>query len=228
MSVENNYSIYRIVSLTSFAVIFVGIALHCVRYHPKLDEVFGKERRLRILDGLRILVYLLTLPLPQQRLSPLSKFRKLVYLLAVLCFAALVVTGFYPTLILGKSISSYWLILHTAAGGVFVCALPVLVCFWAENCRFNENLWHSIQKFVHQEAVNKSSCEGCGPGQKIAFWLIVILALPLILSIILSMFPLFGTDVQIFLLLTHRYCALLFALVIAVHTYLLVLARMKK
>jgi len=54
------------------------------------------------------------------------------------------------------------------------------------------------------------------------------LALPVILSIVLSMFPLFGTDGQEFLLQLHRYSALLFALVAIMYTYLVILTRMLK
>jgi cytochrome b561 len=77
-----------------------------------------------------------------------------------------------------------------------------LALMWAENRRFNKNDWPYLQK--------------------ICFWLIIILAIPLILSIVLSMFPLFGTKGQEFLLDTHRYCALLLALVAIVYTYLII------
>jgi hypothetical protein len=54
------------------------------------------------------------------------------------------------------------------------------------------------------------------------------LALPVILSVVLSMFPLFGTDGQEFLLNLHRYSALLLALVAIVHTYLIIRTQMEQ
>ena len=76
-----------------------------------------------------------------------------------------------------------------------------------------------------KSAVEEVHCESC-IGQRIAFWLIIFLALPLILSIVLSMFPYFGTHWQELLLSIHRYTALVFTLVAIVHTYLLIRIKM--
>ncbi len=211
---------FRIVSITGFAITFVGIAFHCVFFRPKLDDLFDKERRLRILDGLRVLVYLLTLLLPEQRFGILGVLRKLVYFVALLCFVVLAVNGFYPSVVLGEPISGYWLMLQVTAGGVFAACLAALAVMWAHRCRFDKSDWQRLRRLVWREASESSEL-----GQKICFWLIIFLALPVILSIVLSMFPLFGTDGQEFLLQLHRYSALLFALVVIVHTYLIILTQ---
>jgi cytochrome b subunit of formate dehydrogenase len=218
---------FRIVSITGFAITFVGIAFHCVFFRPKLDDLFDKERRLRILDGLRVLVYLLTLLLPEQRFGILGVFRKLVYFVALLCFVVLAVNGFYPSVVLGEPISGYYLMLQVTAGGVFAACLAVLAVMWAHRCRFDKSDWQQLRHLIRREA---SELVGAKPavarsselGQKICFWLITLLALPVILSIVLSMFTLFGTDGQEFLLQLHRYSALLLALVAIVHTYLII------
>ena len=59
------------------------------------------------------------------------------------------------------------------------------------------------------------------------FWLLIFLALPLILSIILSMFPLFGTHHQELLLASHGYVAMVFTIVAIVHIYLVIQIKMK-
>jgi cytochrome b subunit of formate dehydrogenase len=118
------------------------------------------------------------------------------------------ITGFYPVLVLKESIHGYWLILHAVFAPVFVICLAGLVVMWAGNCCFNKNDWPWLQK--------------------ICFWLIVILALPVILSIVLSMFSLFGTQGQEFLLQLHRYSALLLALIAIVYTYLIIRTQMKQ
>ena len=212
---------FRIVSITGFAITFVGIAFHCVFFRPKLDDLFDKERRLRILDGLRVLVYLLTLLLPEQRFGILGVLRKLVYFVALLCFVVLAVNGFYPSVVLGEPISGYWLMLQVTAGGVFACCLAFLAMMWAQHCRFNGSDWQWLQHILRwQTASKKLPPERFRPGQKIAFWLIVLLALPVILSIVLSMFGLFGTDAQEFLLHLHRYSALLLVMAGVVFIYL--------
>ena len=61
---------------------------------------------------------------------------------------------------------------------------------------------------------------------KLAFWLILFLALPLILSIVVSMFHLLGTDWQHLTLALHRWTSLVFAIAVIIHTYLAIRLRM--
>jgi len=221
---------FLIVSIIAFLITLVGIALHYMAFRPKLDDLFGPERRLRFLDGLRMLVFILTLLLLKQRSGFLSILRKLVYLLALLCFVVLAVTGFYPVLVRGQHLSGYLLMIHATFAPVFAACLAVLALMWAHSCRFSENncsLW--FQRIIRRETVNKDSfAEKSCLGQKICFWLIILLALPVILSIGLSMFPLFGTDGQEFLLNLHRYSTLLLALAAIVHTYLIIRTQMEQ
>jgi hypothetical protein len=169
------------ISIISFAVVFSGIAI-CWAAFP-----FRGQRRIK-------------------KSGPWSTIRKLIYLLAVLCFLGLVITSFYPVLILKEAIQGYWLILHAVFAPVFVICLAGLAVMCAGNCSFNKN--------------------GRPLPQKICFWLIIILAPVVILSIVLSMFSFFGTGVQEFLLQLHRYSALLLTLIIIVYTYLVIRTQM--
>ncbi len=178
------------------------------------------------------MVHLFTLLFIEQKLSLVEVLRKLVYLLALLCFVVLAVNGFYAALVLGKSISGYWIMLQTTAGGVFAVCLAVLAVMWASRCRFTHSDWPWFERIVQRVTLVKSTGEetqhkSSGLGQKMTFWLIIILALPLILSIILSMFTLFGTHWQELLLGIHRYTALVFALVGIVHIYLVIRTKMQ-
>jgi len=196
---------FRIVSIIGFIITFVGIAFHyMVLRSPSGDLVRTKQRLRR-----------------QGILGILDILKKLVCLLTLLCFVVLAVNGFYPSLILGKPISGYWLMLQVTAGGVFACCLAFLTLMWAHHYRFNENDWQRLQHLLQQETASKElPPERFRFGQKIAFWLIVLLALPVILSIVLSMFGLFGTDAQEFLLHLHRYSALLLVMAGVVFIYL--------
>ena len=158
--------------------------------------------------------------------------RILVYLLALFCFVVLAVTGFYPMLVLGEHISGYFVMVHATFAPVFTICLAVLAVMWARSCRFNRNDWPWFQRIVQRVTLVKSANEeefrkSSGFGQKITFWLIICLALPLILSIVLIMLPIFGTHSQEFFLSLHRYTAMVFSLVVIVHTYLLIRSRMK-
>ena len=160
-------------------------------------------------------------------------FRMLVYLVALVCFVVLALTGFYPVLVLGEHISGYLVMLHATFAPVFAICIAVLAVMWASNCRFAPGDWPWFERIVQRitsakgvdkAAKNKSS----GFGQKITFWLIIFLTLPLALSIVLSMFPLFGTHWQEILLGLHRYTAYVFTVVVILHTFLLIRTTAKK
>lgn len=157
----------------------------------------------------------------------------LVYLVALFCFVVLALTGFYPVLVLGEHISGYLVMLHATFAPVFAICLAVLAVMWACNCRFTAGDWPWFDRIVQRitsvesagkAAQSKSSCLG----QKITFWLIIFLALPLALSIVLSMFPLFGTNWQELLLGLHRCTAFVFTVVVILHTFLLIRTPAKK
>ena len=154
----------------------------------------------------------------------LNRFRKLVYFLALACFGVLAVTGFGPSLIVGEHPAGYLLMLHVTAAPVFAVSLAVLTLMWAYRCRFDQSDWRWLQRLLRREAGDKKSdLERPGFGQKVFFWLLVLFALSVILSITLSMFPLFGTGGQEFLSQLHRYSALLLVITAIGHTYLLLL-----
>ena len=218
---------FRIISIIGFVVTFVGIAVCCMAF-PCCKECGARPGQI-----LRRLVHLFTLLLLEQKLSLLGVFKKLIYLLALLCFCVLAVNGFYAAVVLGKSVSGYWIMLQTTAGGVFAVCVAILAVMWARRHRFNEGDWPGLRRILEritlarnagEEPLNRSGCLG----QKITFWLLVVLALPLILSMVSSMFTLFGTYWQELLLEVHRYSALLFALAAIVHIYLVIRARMSE
>jgi len=153
--------------------------------------------------------------------------RILVYLVALLSFVVLAITGFYPTLILGEHITGYLVMVHATFAPVFAVCLAVLAVMWAKCCRFTGGDWPRFERIVQWLTLSnnpgdETARKGSGIGQKIAFWLIIFLALPLILSIVMSMFPLFGTHWQEILLSMHRYTALIFAMVAILHTYFII------
>jgi len=211
---------FAIVSIIAFLVVFGGICAHCI------VSAAAKGCRCR---PIKTLVHLFTLLFLEQKLNVIGILRKLLYLLALLCFLVLLITGFYPVLIRGEHLGGYLLMLHATFAPVFAACLAALAVMWADNCRFNKDDWPWLQRIIKREtASNKPDTETHTLIQRICFWLIVVLALPVILSAVLSMFPLFGTRGQEFLLDTHRYSALLLALIIIVHTYLIIQAKLKQ
>jgi len=210
------------VSIIVFLVALGFICVHCV------VSAVVKGYRWRPIDIVRMLIHLFTLIFLEQKLSPLGVLRKLVYLLALLCFIVLVITGFYPVLFLKEHLSGYLLMVHATFAPVFAGCLAVLALMWAGNCTFDKTDWPWLQKLLRREPVDKPAGTKYQLVRKICFWLIVLLALPVILSIVLGMFPLFGTEGQELLLNLHRYSTLLLAAVAILHTYLIIRIQMDK
>ncbi len=213
---------YQKISIVAFAVTVGCLVLNCLISPCK--ECWRHP--------LRKLVQLFTLLFIDQKLSLMGVLRKLVYLLALLCFVVLAITGFYPTIILGEHISGYLVMVHATFAPIFAICLAILAVMWARNGCFAQGDWPWFQHIVQRVTLVKSTgekthCKSSCLGQKMTFWLIIFLALPLILSIIASMYPLFGTHWQELLLAIHRYTALVFALVVIVHTYLVIRTQTK-
>jgi cytochrome b subunit of formate dehydrogenase len=159
--------------------------------------------------------------------------RMLAYLLALVSFVILALTGFYPVLILGEHISGYLVMLHVTFAPVLTVCIAVLAVMWASKCRFTAGDWpwfeRVVQRVTSVKSIEKTSkSKSSGLGQKITFWLIIFLTLPLALSIVISMFHFFGTHGQEYLLGFHRYIAYIFTVVVILHTFLLIRSTAKK
>jgi cytochrome b subunit of formate dehydrogenase len=210
---------FRTVSIIVFLITIGAVALH---YLVSRLRSPAKAGPVGIARGL---VYLLTLLFLPQQLTLLGKFKKLLYLVAMLCVVVLGVTGFYPVLILGKHISGYLLMIHVTAGGVFAACLALLALAFAHSRRFNERDWPWLISLIRRRLQkNPFLPKNTDLPRKICFWLLVVLALPVMLSVVLSMFPLLGTAGQLLLAEAHRYSTLAFAVVAIIHTYLIIRA----
>jgi hypothetical protein len=136
-------------------------------------------------------------------------------------FIALAITGFIPV-IFGATVSGFGLILHVIAAAIFAVCLAIMALLLAHPRRFNEKDWQSLQHFIEKRNVTKKSRpQFMALADKITFWLILLLALPVILSVALSMYTFFGTDAQEVLLLVHGYTALLLLLIVIMRVYIL-------
>ncbi|OQA00814.1 MAG: hypothetical protein BWY71_00613 [Planctomycetes bacterium ADurb.Bin412] len=135
--------------------------------------------------------------------------KKLIYLAGLLCFLILAGTGFYAFFITGKPMTGYLLMLHCTVAPPFMICLALLILLGAHPSRF---------------LAATSVC----PLRKLCFWLIGLLALPVMLSSVLSMFNLFGTTGQFFLYHAHQYTTIALAVLVVIHTLLTLAGTSKK
>ena len=218
---------FREIAITAFIITLIVLAVHCMAFPA------DKKRCWNPVSILRKIIHLFTLLLLQQKLSPLGILKKFLFLLALLCFVVLAVTGFYPLLVMDKHIYGYFVMVHATFAPVFAICVAILAIVWARNHRFNRGDWPLLQRIIERVTLRKSSAEETAEksvsiAQKITFWLIIFLSLPLILSIVSSMFPLFGTYWQELLLAAHRWTALVFAIAAIIHLYLVIRTQLKQ
>ena len=109
---------FRIVAIAGFVILIACLAIHYAFRRPRPVDLLKNQTSPKFLDIVR----------------------KLLYLLVMLSFIVLVITSLYPTLILGRHMSGYLIMLHTTAGGVFAGCLTLLVLLWAQRCRFGHSL----------------------------------------------------------------------------------------
>ena len=209
---------FRLISIVSFAAVFGGIFLHHLLFPC------GYEKRFAPGTLIRKEVHLLTLLFLEQSLGWAGRFRKLAFLLGLLSFCVLALTGFLP-LILGGKLHGYLLMIHATFAPVFIACAAFIAIIGAGRYAFNKADAEAIpQKPL---ACKCGSDQGCwltdtGVGAKAGFWVLLFLTLPVTLTMVLSMLPVFGPEGQEFLFHAHRWCTLAFALIAVVELYMLV------
>ena len=166
---------FRSAAITGFIAVIAGIILHFAVSKPKFDDVFGKDRGLRILDPLRLVVFFITLLFVEQKWSLVGVLRKLVFLLAILCFVVLVVTGFTPMIFLGKLITSWWLMIHATVAPIFAVCIAALAVLWAEKNRLDKNYWPWLNRALLRQPKSTTPPEKYELELKISFWAILII-----------------------------------------------------
>lgn len=195
--------IFQIVSIASLVVAVAGSGVHFL-------AVARKRRRLAP-------------PLGPADLPRYSRIERYLFVLTVLVFLALAVTGMAPGVLWAGRLEGYLLMMHVGSGGAFMALLALLALRWAEDCRFKS----------HDARWWQGCCGGEEPlpagrfdaGQKLAFWAVLALGTVTILTMMVSMLPVFGPEGLETLRDVHRYCGLVFVLIAYLHCYRTMTAR---
>lgn len=216
---ERVIGMFQTVAIVALLLTVLGIAVHWL-----LTPTGGP--RCPITGG----VHVFSLLLIEQRSSLLGALKKLVYLLALLSFIILVITGFWPVLVRGDHISGYPMMIHATFAPIFALCLAILAITWAGSYRLAADDCPWLRGLLRRMTSLRVPADS-GPWRcatlihKLTFWAILFLALPLILSIVVSMYPLLGTRWQYATLELHRWSSLAFVIAAMIHTYLAVRLR---
>jgi cytochrome b subunit of formate dehydrogenase len=208
---------FQTIAILVLLATFVGVVVHWFTF-PASSECRGGA------GIVRGIVHVFSLLLIEQRNSLLGALKKLCYLLTVVCFLVLAITGFWPLLVQGEPHISGYLMM------IFAICLAILAITWASRYRFAGDDCPCLQRLLRRVTrlhipEPHERCKCATTVQKVAFWAVVALALPLILSIVLSMLPLFGTHYQELALTVHRWTSIVFFVAVIVLTYLSVRVR---
>lgn len=212
---------FRWISIISFVTVLAGIFLHHLLFPCGYKPRFSTE------SLIRKKVHLFTLLFPEQKLGLPGKIRKLAFLLGLLSFMVLLLTGFAPV-IFGIKLQGWWLMVHATFAPIFIGCAAIVALLGAGQYRFNQKDCEAIP-FIGECGAGK----GCwltdsGLGVKTGFWLLLILSLPVTLTMVLSMLPLFGTEGQEFLYFVHRWSALVFGLLAVIELYMLIRIKIRE
>ena len=205
---------FQWISIIGFAVVIAGILLHSLLFPC------GYSPRFSLGALIRKKVHLFTLLFPEQKLSWPARIRKLVFLLGLLSFCVLLVTGFGP-LLFGARLHGYLLMIHATFAPVFIGCAMIVAILGAGQYGFNKKDAEVIHCRCQAERV-RCWLTDSGVGAKAGFWTLLFLSLPVTLTMVLSMLPLFGTHGQEVLFHAHRWCTLAFALTAIVELYMLI------
>lgn len=150
--------------------------------------------------------------------NTMSAFRRLTSVVVVSLLGILGFTGFLPVIIMGQHISGTMLLVHVTAAPLFAVALAVASLIWAHRLRLEEEDLLLLSALAARPATFGVSF---APAlSKVCFWATLAIALPLMLSIILMLFPWFGTDAARVLLNLHGISALLLVVIAKCNAYL--------
>jgi hypothetical protein len=202
------------VQLTAVAFIVLILAM---LLHFMAKPVAGYSRSPLGIIQLKTKTFAMLIPKPGTPL--IGVLKRLALAVGTLCFAVLLVTGFLP-LLTGHHLGGYLLMLHASCAPVFIICVAFLGLTWAHANTFVAENGKALLKLLGIGTVPGAAKENdFGLVSKCCFWALLALSLPLTLSIILSMFPLFGTDGQYALFYLHRYAALAFSLIAFIYAY---------
>jgi hypothetical protein len=147
--------------------------------------------------------------------------RKGAHLSALVLAGILAATGFLQVVITGSSPSGVLLLVHMIAAPLFALTLAAVSLLWSHEQQVREADLPVLGRAVR--AWSLEGPDGMAAIARVLYWAVLVLSLPLILSIILSLFPLFGTAGENCLIGLHGYSALALVTVTILHGYICIL-----
>jgi cytochrome b subunit of formate dehydrogenase len=145
------------------------------------------------------------------RARGLTRIEHVWHTIAGVGFAIQAVTGLGSKYIFGE-VSDLALFVHMLGAPVFIIGLTAMTLMWADRCRFT----------------NQPPGSSLNLGQKLVFWVAVVLGFAVMLSMLTAMLPVFGYAGQAALIESHEIGATLLLVAMIIHTVVSLAARWAK
>jgi formate dehydrogenase subunit gamma len=146
-------------------------------------------------------------------------WERFLHLVLLATFVVLAVTAFWASIGWGGPMTGYSLMIHTTCGAVFAVAVAAMLLTWAADHAFAD---HDCRWLTGGGCCSVRGDLPAGrfnAGDKIYFWLAAPLTLVLLLSMLLSMMPVFGTAGQHLMYDLHRWAGLILLVATLWHAY---------
>jgi ABC-type multidrug transport system fused ATPase/permease subunit len=144
--------------------------------------------------------------------SKLLFYKRYFYLSTLFLFLLMAISAFIPVLI-GSNLSDIFLLTHVTVAPLFSVLLAISIVLFAHSNKFSKNDFE-----IRDGQESKLNLKGY---LKVIFWLFALFSVSAMLSIVLSMFPILGTEGQVLLLDVHKYSTLLLLLLVIFHAGLI-------
>jgi len=135
----------------------------------------------------------------------LEAIRRLSLGITAILFILLALSGFFPVVFLGMHLTGWLLIFHVTVAPFFVLSLAFTALLYAKIKQYSNKDVDYLKGAKKTASINVSYLFW----SKTGFWLFLLFSLPAVFSILLSMYPVFGTYGQHFLLAVHQYSVLM-------------------
>ena len=199
---------FRDISYIIFVIIFLGMVMHIVadlvkgKFDSKSKGQLHKFWWIGWSNGL----------------SCFSKLKRIVLIVAVTCLIVMFITAFSGRLAANQLMTGYILMIHVGTAPVFIVCTVFLIVSWGYQCRLTENEWGEL---LNRIMLKPASHENSMLFLKLTFWFSMGLSVPVSLSMLASMFTIFGTHGQEVLFNIHQYTSLALVSSVVIHLYLL-------
>jgi len=210
-------TLYRILAIVSFLAIIGGVSFS-LRTRASVWSGFWEWVGQQWDDALSTITNFRNLNFS----DTIHVLQKLLYIITLLCVIGMILSGFLPVIFAGANLGGFLLVIHATISPIFAVSIALLVLISAHSHRFNDQDWATLNTLFSKDTSRTVSRAQFG--QKVCYWLLVVFSIPVITSILFSMYPIFGTEGQENLLQLHRYSTLLFVIIASLYSYLMVIA----